>query len=95
MMIGKFLAVAILVVPIFADTDIPLKQLYQIVKYYPRVSFCNRDIVSGYWMAAGNVRHITYTGDLKPGENARKFFFYQFLSEITFNFVFQVNCATA
>lgn len=78
-MIGKFLVLplAVLILPIFADENIPLKQLYEIVKLYPRVSFCDREIISGYWLEAGNVRHVTYTGQIKPGETARKFLYYR------------------
>lgn len=73
-MIHHLFLLAVLALTAIAEEDIPLKVLYQIVPLYPEVSFCDRTIVSGYWMdtEAGNIRHITYKGKIKPGETARK-----------------------
>ncbi|KAJ6641595.1 hypothetical protein Bhyg_06535, partial [Pseudolycoriella hygida] len=57
-----------------AQEEVPLKHLYQLVPLYPKVSFCNRTLVTHFWLdkRAGNVRHITYTGKLKPRETYRE-----------------------
>ncbi len=75
-MFGQFFLLAMLILPTLSEPNIPLKQLFEIVKYYPEVSFCERTLVTSYWMdyEAGNVRHITYKGKVKPGETDRKQF---------------------
>lgn len=72
-MIHYLFFLATLALTTLAQEDIPLKVLYQIVPLYPTVSFCEREMVTDFWVDtdAGNVRHITYTGQMKPGETPR------------------------
>lgn len=63
------------------------------------LDFCNRTCYSKYWMAEGNVRHVSFTGTLNECEAPRKHTFnilhQMILSTPFFTFcsVNQLNCA--
>lgn len=52
----------------FADDFIPAKVLYAAVPYFPVVDFCNRNCTSGYQLLPGNIRYVTFSGQLNDGE---------------------------
>ena len=84
-MIAQVILLATLATISFAQGDIPLKVLYEIVPGFPHTDFCDRDGVTKYWMDSkgGNVRHISVRAKLKRGESERKYKYFYFKISIT------------
>lgn len=74
-MIAQVILLATLATTSFAQGDIPLKVLYEIVPGFPHTDFCDRDGVTKYWIDSkgGNVRHISIRAKLKREESERKY----------------------